>query len=318
MGAFVGILVLLVFFGPTLLRVLSQLSRSSTGAGTYAPQSRIGRFEIRVHPDKLPGDRNLVVHGIEARGMFPAMFEVKASAITTVADVTDGTARPVFCFVEQWQEPTTPCFMFKTQLGSLSPQMGLRDWARIGAVFTDALQPPRGGQRRLKATLHLVRTAQLPVFVGGVPTGGQIPFWSESVEFVHEFTKPGYEEARERRLDAQELSIKLGVCVAMCDKDLADSEGQLLREWVSKVVTAQPKFKQEAIKKRFNDAMRGAFARMQSGELELTWLIHELNEIDDYASKYEAVELCYRVMAADGVAAADELRVIRHLSLIHI
>ena len=60
--------------------------------------------------------------------------------------------------------------------------------------------------------------------------------------------------------------------------------------------------------------MKEAHAASKKGDLSLSDLTAELNEIADKTSKYETIELCFDVMAADGVADAEELKVIRKVS----
>jgi hypothetical protein len=52
----------------------------------------------------------------------------------------------------------------------------------------------------------------------------------------------------------------------------------------------------------------------KSGELSLSPLIERLNEIGEKSTKYETIELCFDVMAADGVADAEELKTIRKVA----
>ncbi len=46
----------------------------------------------------------------------------------------------------------------------------------------------------------------------------------------------------------------------------------------------------------------------------MTPLVDRLSEIGEKKSKYDAVELCFDVMAADGTAAPEEMRVIRSVA----
>lgn len=56
--------------------------------------------------------------------------------------------------------------------------------------------------------------------------------------------------------------------------------------------------------------MKDAYERAKKDDLTLTTLTEELNSIDDGPSKYEAVELCFDVLAASAVENSDKARVI--------
>ena len=60
--------------------------------------------------------------------------------------------------------------------------------------------------------------------------------------------------------------------------------------------------------------MKVAHAAAKDGDLSLSELTAELNEIADMSSKYETMELCFDVMAADGIADAEELKIIRKVA----
>ena len=102
--------------------------------------------------------------------------------------------------------------------------------------------------------------------------------------------------------------------VAMADGTLDDSEGNTLKQWVIKEIEHHGKEKQKVLKKLYNDAMREAYIEAREGELTLSDLTYRLNEIGDKTTKYEAIELCMEVMAADGVADASELNIIKKIA----
>jgi uncharacterized tellurite resistance protein B-like protein len=52
----------------------------------------------------------------------------------------------------------------------------------------------------------------------------------------------------------------------------------------------------------------------KNGALNLGELTRELNEIAEQATRYETIELCFDVMAADGVVEAEEIKVINKVA----
>jgi len=141
--------------------------------------------------------------------------------------------------------------------------------------------------------------------------GPGILVWERVLRFEQTFDDPGYEEVAEHRDEAKAFTVKIGMAVAMADGVLDDSEGETLKGFIQKAIAPYDKEKSDRLKTLYNDAMKDAHAAAKSGDLSLSSLTSALNEIADKSTKYETVELCFEVMAADGVADAEELRVIR-------
>ena len=57
----------------------------------------------------------------------------------------------------------------------------------------------------------------------------------------------------------------------------------------------------------FNDAFKEAYNKAKNIKLSLSKMISRLNEIGTKKIKYDAIELCYDVMSADGVAEKSEI-----------
>lgn len=136
----------------------------------------------------------------------------------------------------------------------------------------------------------------------------------KTLSFSHEFTDKGYEEESQDREEAQAISLKIGVAVAMADGSLDDVEGEVLKSWIIKEVSAFSDAKQKKLKKMFNEALKEGFQLASDGNLSLSELVERLSEIGEKKTKYDAVELCLDVMAADGVADAEEMNVIRNVA----
>ena len=64
----------------------------------------------------------------------------------------------------------------------------------------------------------------------------------------------------------------------------------------------------------FNKSLKEGYDQAKKGKLVLSDLVERLAEIGDKKSKYDAIELCLDVMAADGVADPEEMSVIRNVA----
>jgi len=68
--------------------------------------------------------------------------------------------------------------------------------------------------------------------------------------------------------------------------------------------------RRERLKTESNNSMRDAYEKGRHGDLTLTTLTEELNAMEDGPSKYEAIELCFDVLAASAGESSDKARVI--------
>ena len=138
-------------------------------------------------------------------------------------------------------------------------------------------------------------------------------FWRGASEITIEQFVVGYAEEAENRQECLELTVKLGMVVAMADGSLDEPEGNVLNTWMKKSITPYNEERQVELKARLNDAMKEAYAGMLDGNLSKSVLTERFNEIGDSAAKFEAMDLFYDVMAADGVADPEEIKVLRRL-----
>jgi len=227
-------------------------------------------------------------------------------------DITDeDDPAVVISMIEALQEPGNICFNMNDKLGSVGVGDAYASWVQLGAAVPELLQPPWSGNRKIKLILRIFNTDNPPDINLGFTDGEGETIFVDAVNFDFNFTEKGYLEEAEHREESQAIALKIGVAVAMSDGHLDESEGQLLKDWIIKEITPFNDSKQDRLKALFNDALKDAFADAKKGDLALSPLVERLSEIGDKKSKYEAIDLCFDVMAADGQADPEEMRVIR-------
>jgi len=254
---------------------------------------------------------------IEGRGEIPVATSTKVGIITSVFDSTDGDPEYVISMIEQFQEPETIVYQDAREIGTIGPNQTLVDWSPVGVVIPETLQPPRNGARKLLIVVRMVNMDNIPVInCGFSPPDSDDSglLWLAEHEYTLDFEGKGYEEAAEHRDESCAISIKIGVAVAMADGDFDDAEGEILKDWIVRNISLYSDEKKEDLKKLYNHAMREAHDDAKNGDLSLSLLTDRLNEIGDKTQKYDAIELCFDVMAADGVADAEELNIIRKVA----
>ena len=302
-------------------RTVSAAAKTATGKGTFSENmnsefTTMGEFQIRFTDIRLgENEDGARAKAIEGTGLFPVGRPCRVGFVTSVFDSTGEDYEPVIAAIESFQEPTTVAYQYRIDVGQVSYDEGYPRWARVGLVIPEILNPPYGGTREITAALWMIDLDNPPASRNGfIDAEDDGLIWMRSLSFEHIFDEKGYQEAAEHRDESQSIAVKLAMAVAMADGSLDDTEGNVLKEWIVRTVSSFTDEKQEALKKLYNGAMREAYADAKADNLSLTALTERLNEIAEKTTKYEVVELCFDVMAADGAADSQELLTIRKVA----
>ncbi len=327
MEIIIGIIILVVInvvwrliFSSGSAAVRTAQGKGSFGDNMSAQWQGMGELQIRK-VDFNFGEDNDGPHGIgiEIKGLIPVTHGVELGFVTSVIDVTEeNDSGPVLSELESFQEPESTAYCHVQQGGKIGPNQGFVSWARVGVVIPELLYPSHGGLRKLKIILRLVDTNNMPdinLGFGSVsPSDHSGLIVARVLDYEFNYAGKGYLDAAEHRDEARALAIRLGIGIAIADGSLDDSEGNVIKHWVTKTIAPFGSSKREELKTLYNDAMRSAYADAKSGELTLGQVTQRLNEIAEEPQKYEAIELCFDVMAADGVADESELDSIRRIA----
>jgi uncharacterized tellurite resistance protein B-like protein len=308
-----------LFIGWIIYKVISSFSGSSASVSKPNPYSSapksMGLFEIRTRVEEPDDDdEGFKIIRVEARGLIPVTRETKIGFMTSVLDQTDEKAGLVLSQIEQFQEPGSPAYHFSNEAGTAGPNHGYSSWTQVGVILPDILNPPKGGERKLTIILRIIDFDNPPdIYLGHVDSDAPGLVHVIYKSFNYHFDDKGYEEAASDREEGRGLAVKLGMAIAMADGSLDDSEGTTIQDWIKRTIAPYSEEKQEALKGLYNTALKDAYADSQSGDLSLSDISGRLNEIGDKPLKFEAIELCFDVMAADGVADESELQTIRKI-----
>ena len=294
--------------------VIGSLLSSSGGSST--PKASMGELEIRKRPFNAGenGDGPLGI-GVEIKGLIPVLESINLEFVTTVSDVTRPTEEMfVISYLESFQEDRTPVYQCTKYGGWIEPNQGYLDWVRVGVIFPELLVPPYGGDRKLRIILRLIdRDNPVPI-IGGVPLTDTGFLIEKSVPYDFTYSGKGYLEAAENRNEARALAIKLAMAVAMSDGSLHDTEGMVIKQWIERTLSVFKGSQRESLKELYNTALKISYSDAVEGNLSLGSITSRLDEIAEGAQKYEAIELCFDVMSADGVADENELHFIHRIA----
>jgi len=315
-------IVLFVFWGVVrwIFRVIfgagKAVAKTATGKGSFADNVKLefkgfGPLEIRITEDRIGDDEETLILRIEGKGLIPVTRTTEIGFITSVFDQTDGDPVPVMTHVDMFQEPTSVAYQNRNDIGEVESNVGFTDWVQLGVVIPEILEPPKGGQRKLKILLRMIDVDNPPELFLGFGDGA---LWADELDYIHNHEGKGFEEKSSEQDEGRVLSLKIGMAVAMSDGSLDDTEGLILQDWVKKMITPYTEERQSELKELYNTAMRETHQQAKDGNLVLSEITERLNEIDNEAVKLDAIELAFQVMSADGVAEPQELETINRIA----
>ena len=276
----------------------------------------MAEFDIKLQDTHLQDDgTGPIVKEIVGKGLLPVVQNKNVAIVISVFDKSSGELEPVISALDIFQEADSAVYQHITEMGQIQPDQGFIKWARLGVVIPDILEPPYSGNRNILVIVRMIDLDNPPVIEHGFhQTDDTGIIWQKSLSFEYDFNDKGYKEASEHRDEAVAISLKIGMAVAMADGDLDDSEGEVLKNWIIKSIAPFSNEKQTYLKELYNNAMRESYNDAESGTLSLSDLTQRLNEIGEKTTKYETIELCFEVMAADGVADENELKIINKIA----
>jgi tellurite resistance protein len=312
---FVGVLAFVV----VVVRAYRSGQRESEGRegpGKTTAASSTGRpvrFEIRYRDSlqRIEG-RSFPCKEVEVRGRLPNARTRDLDLKIVLLDVTDGEQRPVLAHLEAFQLKDSLLFGFTTNLGRVNHDQYLPEWTSVGKIFPDFLETPYGGNRRIQALAVLLDHHESDAFPSRASDLDLA--WSDESVFPLTVESEGYLGGEERNNRHRVQIVHLAVAVAAADGTIADAEGNRIREWIERQVEAALEGSREELKRKFNQAFRAAYQRTRTSQDLPESVLADLHEEASDSLKYEAMELCYDIMAADGIADKKELRLLDRIA----
>lgn len=317
--------IILLLFAPTIISWLfgaifgtaKAAVKSAVGKGSFSENMGLefkgmGPFEIRAVKETRDGLEGIIIQG---KGIIPISYRTHVGFVTSVWDYTSEEKQPIISMVDGFKEPNSTAYQQIVDVGTVEADQGYAQWVQIGVVIPSVLYPPEGGNRKLLIASRIINMDAPPdIYLGYCDNenGEVLQQLGAYSEFY--FEGKGYSESAADRDEARCLAIKLGISVAMADGSLDDSEGNAIKEWIKKTISPFSDEKQKSLKELYNNALREAYSDAQSGNLSLSDLTENLDHLADVPQKYEAIELCFEVMAADGVADEKELETIKRIA----
>lgn len=204
-------------------------------------------------------------------------------------------------------------------LGSDMPGKYWPDWVRISALIPDSLIGPYKGKRKLHLKCTFWPSNSARVYRGGVlleelkqyeQTFGTMG----SHIFELDLINSGYLELDKERLEVQKASIRMAVAIALADGTLDKSEGNQIKAWIKGIVDSTSENQKDKVKEILNNELQSSFTDAKNKNIDVTKVCNNIKDVGSKADKYDLIELCLDVMAADGEADKEELKYIEKIS----
>ena len=235
--------------------------------------------------------------------------------IKVIIKLTDKeTGLPVISNFENFREAHSTIFESETSLGKFKLGSYWPDWVGVGGFMDEMIIGPHKGNRTLKCMMVVCAQNEAPIF-----NLGNLESTSSVIDFtfcdiVYNFINSGYKEIDNERLRTQEIAVELAIGISMSDGEFDDKEGFTIQGWIKKIVENSNDNQKNDIKKSLNNALERGFENFNANKFDMNTLCKEVKKISSTVEKYNLIELCLDVMAADGVADVNELKIIREIS----
>jgi len=310
-------LFILIFFGSSIVSALFQAGGAGVKTvfegGSFA-DNYSNKLQFKV--EKLPKDKDSIYEsfGVFSKGNPAITLDHPAMMIFKLTDKKTGL--PILSTFELTSEEDSRVFEHAVSLGDMQDKYW-PDWARVSALIPESLIGPHKGTRTLELRCFLWYEHLKPEFEQGfLPEGAS--FKGAINVFKHEFNlkldNAGYMELDDERLQVQIASIKLAISIAMADGSLDKSEGKEIKKWIKGILDSTIESQKNEIKETLNAALEDAYKSVKKQPINIQQTCNDIKGIGSSADKFDLIELCLDVMAADGEADKEELKQIEMIS----
>ena len=296
-------------------RAVGAAAKTLSSGGSFA-DNYSNKMQFKV--EKLSADEGFDydVFGIYAKGNPEVTISAPIVFIFKLYDKE--TSLPVLSTFEETAEAGSRIFEHTVRLGDMADKY-YPDWARLSALIPEALIGPHKGTRHLELKCFIWYESHKPIFKNGhldtserSASKGGINIINH--EFSFRFSNSGYMEIDDERLKIQMASVKLAISIALADGSLDQKEGKEIKKWIKDIVKSSLESQKDKIKEALNNSLEEGFKETKHGSLDIKAVCSNIKSIGSKADKYDLLELCLDVMAADGEADQEELKQIAEIS----
>ena len=292
--------------------LLKGVFSAATGSGGDDSSTSVeaNPFTVKVKKGLPPKDTGLTVdcYNVEMTGMISHPTEDQVKIILLVQDVTDNddendAGTPVLSAHEAFAEKGSRVLGVERVYES-SSRTYFPDWSLFVPVPVDFIVPPHKGKRRIKFLLCVTDTATTVERGGLTDTSGLQHISTEILDF--NFKEPGYMDELVNRDKVEDLTIKLGMCMAAADGTLDQKELNIIKTWAKNLTSLLEDDKAQERNAHFSKFLKSSAIAAKTNKISLSSLVKDFNDIASKTQKYTAMQLLLDISGADGTLSKEE------------
>ena len=283
-----------------------------TGSGGDNSSSSVeaNPFTVKVKKSLPPKDTGLTVdcYNVEMTGMISHPTDDQVKIILLVQDVTDNdnesdAGTPVVSAHEAFAEKGSRVLGVERIYDS-SSRTYFPDWTLFVPVPVDFIVPPHKGKRRIKFLLCVADTGTTVERGGLTDTSGLQHISTEVINFT--FKEPGYMDELVNKEKVEDLTIKLGMCMAAADGHLDQKELNTIKTWAKNLTGLLDEDKALERNKYFSKFLKSSSIAAKTNKISLSNLVKDFNGVASKSQKYTAMQLLLDISGADGTLSKEE------------
>jgi len=257
--------------------ILKAIFTSITGIGGDHDSSSgesANAFTVRVKKGLPAKDTGLKVdcYNVEMSGMISHPTDDQVKIILSIQDVTDNdnesdAGAPVLSAHEAFAEKGSRVLGVE-RLCASGPRHYYPDWTLFVPVPIDFIVPPHKGKRRIKFLLCVADTNTSMERGSLNDTSGLQHVSTDIVNFT--FKEPGYMDEIANKDKVEDLTIKLGMCMAAADGSLDQKELNIIKTWAKNLTSLLEDDKAEERNKYFSKFLKNSAIAAKNKKISLS------------------------------------------------
>ena len=216
--------------------VIRGVFSSSSGNNSNESSSSENAFTVNVKKGLPPTNSGLKIecYNVEMVGMISHPTDDQVKIILIIQDITDNSdendsGAPILSAHEAFAEEGSRVLSVQ-RLYDSGPTHYFSDWVSFIPIPVDFIIPPHKGKRKLKFLL-CVADSNTKTDRGGIDDTTKLQHISKKI-INFSFKEPGYMDELVNKDKVEDLTIKLGMCMAAVDGHLDQKELNVIKGWV--------------------------------------------------------------------------------------
>ena len=274
-------------------------------------------LQLRVKSTMFQGTK---IIKIDAKGVLPPdSLHKNLEFMVSLFDSADRGVHPILSTEKIFQEAFSAAFESRVKIGFFdSSNRRFDQWMPVAVVPEEILAGPYTGKRTVVAAVRLV-DADVDAFSegGDLICEEESVFWEDQITFVCNKMPYGYVKFGKRRRRLESITLKIGLAVAMADGEY-DAEEQFivmgqLNRWIEASMAQYDGLTTKKCRPSYRAMLSRALKKTHENELDPNALIKSLERQASEPQWADALNFCYKIMAANGIPDLNQLRLLRRI-----